>query len=82
MTIYSEHKRFERSDGNAAVTIEMADHGLCRFVTWKLYDPAPDIPEIGGPAWVPTKWSGLYENLNQAEAAATLEIERLSVDDA
>jgi hypothetical protein len=71
MTEYVERKRIESKDGLRAVTLELGDHGLCRFVTWKLYDPAPDIPEFGGLTWTLDKFSGFYASLSEAEAAAT-----------
>jgi hypothetical protein len=77
MTDYVEHKRLESLDGLRAITVEEGDHGLCRFVTWRLYDPAPDIPEQSALTWVPDRFSGLYENLEQAEAAARSEIDWL-----
>lgn len=77
MTTYVELKRAQRADGLAAVTIEEGDHGLCRFVTWKLYDPAPDIPELGGPTWTIVALSGLYENASEAEASAVIQVDWL-----
>ncbi|MCE3288858.1 MAG: hypothetical protein K0R83_870 [Caulobacter sp.] len=74
MTTYIERKRSESPDGLRAVTIEEGDHGLCRFVTWKLYDPAPDIPAVGGPTWTLDEFSGLYGNLAETEAAAASDI--------
>lgn len=74
MTEYAENARFESPDGLRAVTLETGDHGLCRFVTWKFYDPAPEIPAIGGPTWMLDEFSGLYPNLSEAEAAAKAQI--------
>ena len=74
MTEYVEHKRLESPDGLRAVTIELGDHGLCRFVTWKLYDPAPDIPEVGGLTWTFGEFSGFYESLSEAEDAAKMQL--------
>ena len=74
MTAYIEHKRLQNPDGTQEVTIEEGDHGLCRFVTWKLYDPAPDIPEIGGPTWTLDEFSGHFASLAEAEEAAKAQI--------
>ena len=73
MTDYRERLRHVRPDGQSEVTIEEGDHGLFSFTVWRLYDPAPDIPEVGGPTWVPSKTSGLYATLADAEAAAASE---------
>lgn len=70
MTEYIEHKRLQSPDGTREVTLEEGDHGLCRFVTWKLYDPAPDIPEVGGLTWALDEFSGFYASLSEAEEAA------------
>lgn len=74
MTMYIEINRFESPDGQAALTIEQGDHGLWRFIRWKLYNPAPDIPELGEAVWVPSKWSGLYESECEAEVGAFAEV--------
>lgn len=79
MTEYSQRRRFERADGLAAVTIEESDVGLFQFVIWKLYDPAPDIPEVGGPVWIVSRSSGLYPTLSAAENSARAEVEFLKV---
>jgi hypothetical protein len=70
MTEYREHIRHSSSDGELEVTVEQGDHGLCRFIFWRLYDPAPDIPELGGQTWVPSKTSGFYQTIADAEEAA------------
>ena len=77
LTEYMERRRIESPDGSQAVVLEEGDHGLCRFVTWRLYDPAPDIPEVGGPTWVLDKFSGFYGSLAEAEAGARAEIDWL-----
>lgn len=74
MADYVEWKRLESADGLAAVTIEESDSGLCNFTVWKFYDPAPEIPEVGGPVWVISRESGLYATPADAEAAARAEI--------
>lgn len=74
MTEYIEHKRFESPDGLRAVTLETGDHGLCRFVTWKFYNPVPEILALSGPIWMLDEFSGLYPNLSEAERAARAEI--------
>lgn len=70
MTEYREWMRQVSPDGHSEVTVEVGDHGLCRFTIWRLYDPAPDIPEVGGPIWVPKETSGFYETVADAKAAA------------
>ena len=74
MRKYVEFKRVESPDGLKAVTLEEGDHGLWRFVTWKFYDPAPDIPEVGGPAWMLDGFSGFYASLAEADAAIMAEL--------
>ena len=74
MTTYVEHKRIESYDGLKAVTLEQGDHGLWRFVTWKFSDPAPDIPEVGGPCWMLDDFSGFYQSLADAQAAVYNEL--------
>ncbi len=71
MTDYRERMRHRSPDGRSEVTVEEGDHGLCRYTIWRLYDPAPDIPEIGGATWVPSETSGFYQTLAEAEAAAS-----------
>lgn len=71
MTDYRERMRHTSPDGQSEVTVEEGDHGLCRFTIWRLYDPAPDIPEVGVPTWVPSETSGLYQTVADAEAAAS-----------
>lgn len=71
---YIEHKRFESPDGLEAVTLEKGDHGLCRFVTWKFYAPAPESSAFDGPAWMLDEFSGLYATLLEAETAARSQI--------
>lgn len=70
MTEYRERMRHASPDGQLEVTVEVGDHGLCRFTLWLLYDPAPDVPELGGPTWIPSKTSGFYQTVADAEEAA------------
>lgn len=63
--------RHASPDGQLEVTVEEGDHGLSRFTLWRLYDPAPDIPELGGPTWIPAETSGLFRTVADAEKAAS-----------
>lgn len=79
MTEYVQHKRMESPDGSRAITLEHGEHGLCRFVIWKLYDPSPENPEIGGLTWLPDEFSGIYASLSEAEEAAKAQLSWLKV---
>lgn len=79
MTEYIERKRIQSPDGTREVSLEEGDHGLCRFVTWKLYDPAPDITEVGGLTWTLDKFSGFYSSLAETEEAAKAQISWLRI---
>jgi hypothetical protein len=73
MTDYRERKRVVRADGLAQLTLEEGEHGLCRFVIWKHYNP-----ELGDLAWVPSRVSGFYPSTIEAEAAAAAEVDWLN----
>lgn len=79
MTEYRERLRHSSPDGQFKVTVEEGDHGLSRFTLWRLYDPAPDIPELGGPTWVPAKTSGFYHTVALALEAASANFSWLKV---
>ncbi len=74
MSDAAKRKRIESPDGQEAIEIGERDDGLWSFSVWKLYDPFPGNPHVGGLTWVVSREGGLYASLAEVEAAIEADI--------
>jgi hypothetical protein len=82
MTQYRDLKRYERTDRQFALEITVGTHGFCFFTLWEWFPALGDGSEFDHADWSPIRTSGLYSTAQEAEQAATAEVEWLGLPDA